>query len=157
MQGLYKRIQLCFLWRCPGVVPTCRSPSTVAMSPQGFQDPPCLALCWSFCIFADRLWAAIKTAPCEVSSAESKVSLLGGTFQPQLSQPPWLVLVVFLCRVSVSSQRVVCSETVCRLITARQETASLCLRSAVITMDVAREMSKANLSPLLLKTRSDVL
>jgi len=61
--------------------------------------------------------------------------------------------------VSISSQHVVwsCSEAVCRLITVIQETASLCLRSVVIRMDVARDMSKANLSPLLLKTRSDVL
>lgn len=100
----------------------------------------------------------IKITPFEAKSAGSLSSFLVGRLQYELSKLLLLVLFAFLCRESISSQCVgwSYSEAVCKLITARQETASPSLRSAVIRTDVARETSRANLSPLL-KTRSNML
>lgn len=95
----------------------------------------------------------IKTTPFEAKSAGSLSSFLVGRLQYQLSKLLLLVLVAFLCRESISSQCVgwSYSEAVCRLITARQETASPSLRSAVIRTDVARETRAEQTSPLFSK------
>lgn len=101
---------------------------TVSVSLQRLQGPPCQGLCAKALCFS-------------TAYSHSVFKLL------------LLVLVAFLCRESISSQCVGWnySEAVCRLITARQETASLSLRSVVFRTDMARETRAGQTSHLFLK------
>lgn len=102
--------------------------SSVSVSLQRFQGPPCQGFrAKALCFFKAFSHSAFKL-------------LL-------------LVLVAFLCRESISSQCVGWnySEAVCRLITAKQETASPSLTSVLFRMDMARETRAGQTSHLFSK------